>query len=92
MKTAYCLSCDSKIAIGSKARIGQFVYCEFCGADFEIIELNPIELDYTFVDDDLDYEDDDDDSWNSLSMTMVIRTGKAVVNSRRILLKARYSE
>jgi lysine biosynthesis protein LysW len=62
MKTTHCLSCDSKIEIGSKARIGQFVYCEFCGADFEIIELNPIELDYAFIDDDdLDYEDEDDD-------------------------------
>ena len=61
MKTTHCLSCDSKIEIGSKAKIGQFVYCEFCGADFEIIELNPIELDYAFVDDDdLDYDDDDD--------------------------------
>ena len=54
MKTTHCLSCDSKIEIGSKAKIGQFVYCEFCGADFEIIELNPVELDYAFVDDDLD--------------------------------------
>lgn len=60
MKTTHCLSCDSKIEIGSKAKIGQFVYCEFCGADFEIIELNPIELDYAFVDDDLDYDDEDD--------------------------------
>jgi lysine biosynthesis protein LysW len=61
MKTAHCLSCDSKIEIGSKVKIGQFVYCEFCGADFEVIELNPIELDYAFVEDDLDYDDEDDD-------------------------------
>jgi lysine biosynthesis protein LysW len=66
MKTTHCLSCDSKIEIGSKARIGQFVYCEFCGADFEIIELNPIELDYAFIDDDdLDYEDEDDDTYEN---------------------------
>jgi hypothetical protein len=68
MKTTHCLSCDSKIEIGSKAKIGKFVYCEFCGADFEIIELNPIEIDYAFFDDDddddLDY-DDEEDSFDS---------------------------
>lgn len=60
MKTARCLSCDSKIEIGNKAEVGQYVYCDFCGAEFEILEVNPIELGFAFGAEDYDYDDDDD--------------------------------
>lgn len=61
MKTARCLSCDSKIEIGSKAEVGQYVYCDFCGAEFEILEINPIELGFAFGGEDFDYDDDFED-------------------------------
>lgn len=61
MTTVYCLSCDGKIEVSSKARVGQFVFCEVCGTDFEIIQMNPLELDYAYDGD--DYDDDDDDEY-----------------------------
>lgn len=62
MKTARCLSCDSKIEIGSKAEVGQYVFCNFCGSEFEIMDVNPIELGFAFGSEDFDYEDDDLDA------------------------------
>lgn len=59
MKTARCLSCDAKIEIGSKAEIGQYVFCGFCGAEFEILDVNPIELSFAFGGEDYDYDEDD---------------------------------
>jgi len=61
MKTVHCLSCDAQIDVNSKARVGQFVSCEVCGTYFEIVQMNPLELDYAYDGDDFDYDDDDDD-------------------------------
>ena len=41
-------------------KLGQKVTCPVCGEKLEVFELNPIELDYEFGDDD-DYDEDDDD-------------------------------
>jgi len=72
MKTVNCLSCDAEIEIKGKVEIGQLVVCEACDAEFEIISLNPIQIDWLFIDfddeegeevydDDEIYEDEDED-------------------------------
>lgn len=64
MKTARCLSCDSIIEIGSKADIEQYVFCEFCGAEFKVLAVNPIELGFVFDTDEFDYEEGEDEGYD----------------------------
>lgn len=52
-----CIDCDSRFKIES-AKIGQIITCPECGADLEIINLEPLELDWAYYD---DYDEDWDD-------------------------------
>jgi lysine biosynthesis protein LysW len=47
MAVAYCLHCGDRIYLGKRPWIGQAAYCERCGADLEVTQLNPLELDWT---------------------------------------------
>lgn len=48
MKTTYCLDCESSIELSSSLGAGSLVECSFCEAQFEIIDVDPIELDWTY--------------------------------------------
>ena len=60
MAHATCPHCEGKVSFSSIPKLGQRVTCPVCGEKLEVFELNPIELDYEFGDDD-DYDEDDDD-------------------------------
>ena len=69
MAHAVCPHCEAKVEFSSTPKLGQKVTCASCGEKLEVFELNPIELDYEFGDDDYDddeeeedddYDDDDD--------------------------------
>lgn len=73
MSVALCPDCEEGIRFGSRARLGQRVSCPHCGADLEVVELSPLELDWAYEDtdwededdeDDDDWEDDDEDDWD----------------------------
>jgi lysine biosynthesis protein LysW len=60
MEPVNCLSCDDEIRITRPPKIGTLVTCAECGAaEFEIVWLDPLELDWPFIDDDWDEEEDE---------------------------------
>jgi len=58
MEGVNCLSCDDEIQITRPHKIGMLVTCAECGAEFEIVWLDPLELDWPFIDD--DWEDEEE--------------------------------
>ena len=66
---AYCPECDSKVNLKKSPRLGDIIVCKACETSLEVVELNPLELDWAFEDaytdddeyDDYDYEEVDDD-------------------------------
>ncbi|MGC9398946.1 MAG: lysine biosynthesis protein LysW [Anaerolineae bacterium] len=72
MALAVCPSCGETMRLGDKPKLGERITCPECGEVLEVVELNPVELDWAFDDDDDDYYDDeydddeydyDDDDW-----------------------------
>jgi hypothetical protein len=59
MADGYCVNCENKIYLGKKTFISQRVVCGKCGADMEVIELSPIELDWVYG----DFEDIDEEEY-----------------------------
>lgn len=61
MPTAVCPECDEDVYVDADSEQGDVVSCDECGADLEVVGLDPIELDLYEGDDDLDddYEDED---------------------------------
>lgn len=55
--TIECLSCSKDINIDRNPKIGDFVYCNRCDSRFEIIDLDPVMVDWPYYDD--DYGDDE---------------------------------
>jgi lysine biosynthesis protein LysW len=51
----YCPECTSSITFKRTPWLGDKVSCRHCGTALEVVDLNPIELDWAF-----DSEDDDD--------------------------------
>jgi lysine biosynthesis protein LysW len=64
MATAPCLDCGREVDLGPDPFEGQRVVCVMCGANLELISLQPCELDWVY-DEDVLYEeyDDADDVW-----------------------------
>ena len=63
-----CLDCEQKIQLSFEPVLGQIITCPHCEAEFEVIALNPVELDWAFFDlgdededDDLEWDDDDEE-------------------------------
>lgn len=60
----YCPECDAKVSVKSP-KLGQVVVCRVCDTRLEVIDTNPLELDWAFEDDvddddfDFDYDDED---------------------------------
>ena len=59
MVTATCVECDEEIEINDRPRRGLRVVCPECGAQLEIVNTAPVELDLPFDEDD-DWDDDDE--------------------------------
>ncbi len=60
MPTAICPECDEEVYVDAESEQGDIVSCDECGADLEIVGLDPIELDI-YEDSDLDDADDEDE-------------------------------
>lgn len=45
MPTAACPECEEKVYVDAESEQGDVVSCEECGADLEVVGLDPIELD-----------------------------------------------
>lgn len=62
MPTAICPECDEEVYVDAESEQGDIVSCDECGADLEIVGLDPLELDisqdsgYDDVDDEDEYE------------------------------------
>ncbi len=61
MQKAECPQCGKDIAVGSHPTIGKIFQCEGCGAELEVVWLEPVELDWPLIDDDDDDFDDFED-------------------------------
>jgi hypothetical protein len=65
--TAECLACGDDVYMGRDPKIGSYVICHGCDAEFQIIDLKPIMIDWPDDDDYYDeeegyYDDIDDDN------------------------------
>lgn len=58
MAFAFCPECDRRIDLRSHPRKGQLVTCPSCGAELEVINVDPLELDWAYVEPEEDWEED----------------------------------
>ena len=56
-ETVECLSCEEDVYVGRNPKIGKYVVCNNCDATFQIIDIEPVLIDWP--EDDDDYTDDD---------------------------------
>ena len=61
MPTTACPECEEKVYVDAEADQGDIVTCEECGADLEVVGLDPVELDVYEDGGDKDDADDYDD-------------------------------
>lgn len=71
MAIAFCPDCEEPIRLNVQPRVGQPITCRSCGAELEVIETSPLELDWAYdgpvedwnedEDEEEDWEDDEDD-------------------------------
>jgi lysine biosynthesis protein LysW len=57
MAIAFCPDCDGSVSVGPRPRLGQRVTCSHCGAELEVIEVSPLELDWAYAEPEVDWED-----------------------------------
>ena len=48
--TAYCPDCDSEVYFSKRPSLGQVVVCRECNAHLEVVETDPIELEWALDD------------------------------------------
>lgn len=58
-----CPGCGARLRFQHKIELGEFVVCQECGDELEIVKLSPIKLDWAYAEpyDDADWDGDDDD-------------------------------
>jgi hypothetical protein len=64
---AICPSCGEWVKLPDHPKIGQKITCLECEADLEVIEVNPVELDWAYIEgelDDEDWDEDEDEDWD----------------------------
>ena len=60
MPIAACPECEFELHVDTDADKGDIVTCEECGADLEVVGLDPVELD-ALEDDDPDDDDEEEE-------------------------------
>lgn len=60
MPTAVCPECDENVYVDADSEQGDTVTCDECGAELEVVGLDPIELDL-YEGGDGDYDDDEEE-------------------------------
>jgi alpha-aminoadipate carrier protein LysW len=63
MRKAECPQCGKLISVGTHPTMGKPIECEECGAELEVVWLDPLELDWRMEEDfdDLDDFGDEED-------------------------------
>ena len=61
MSVVKCLSCGEMIDVDFEPVRGDFVICDECDSEFEIVSTQPIKIDWIDYGDDEDYDDEDYD-------------------------------
>ena len=56
-----CPDCGEEITLRGNIRLGQEVVCPHCDAELEVVETDPLELDWAYDDGDYDDEEEDED-------------------------------
>ena len=51
MEVSNCIGCNTEIRFRQSPKIGMLVSCDECGAELEVVWLDPLELDWPFIDD-----------------------------------------
>ena len=47
MQAVYCLDCARSIRVSDVAQIGDPVFCPHCASEFEVIDLDPIDIEWS---------------------------------------------
>lgn len=64
MPTTACPECEEKVFVDAEAEQGDIIVCEECGADLEVVGLDPVELDtYEAAGDKTDADDSEDERY-----------------------------
>lgn len=50
MVTVFCIDCEQAINLESKPVQGGMIFCSGCGTELEVINLEPTELDWVYLD------------------------------------------
>ena len=50
MSITSCPDCGHSIYLGTQLWEGQLIRCQNCGTELEVINLNPVELDWVYLD------------------------------------------
>lgn len=58
MPYAICPECDEDIYIRHMPKLGDIVYCPSCETRLEVVNLNPLELDWPWEEDEEEEEED----------------------------------
>jgi alpha-aminoadipate carrier protein LysW len=58
--TGTCPECDADVHVDTDTDKGESVSCEECGAELEVVGLDPVELDIV-EEEDLDDDEDEDE-------------------------------
>ena len=53
-----CLLCKKMIDIGNNYKVGKFITCKNCEMVYEIINIDPVMIDWPYYDADDDFYDD----------------------------------
>ena len=56
--SATCPGCGARVQFQRMPQLGQFIVCDECDDMLEVVNLNPLTIDWS-SDDDLDYDDED---------------------------------
>jgi lysine biosynthesis protein LysW len=71
MAIAFCPDCEEPIRLSVQPKVGQRITCRSCGAELEVIETSPLELDWAYDGPVEDWNEDeeeedwgDDDDWD----------------------------
>lgn len=44
-----CLNCGNEIYLEAEPWVGQFIRCQNCGTELEVINVAPVELDWVYL-------------------------------------------
>ena len=56
MAVVYCLDCDRKLPITPKQRQGDIIVCPICDTEFELVKVNPTEIEWVYDEHEYEYE------------------------------------